>query len=162
MELTLTIDGGEIVSSWQQIIEALYRSFHKPTRIALELPAIQGKKGNPMSNYELNNDTFATVTIKTTNSAGVTEPYPPGDVFSVVSSDPAKLGVAIGTDKAGNPAVVITPLVQVAPGVTVTVTDSSGLSQYVQIVDVVMDTTDTNIVLDMAGAVLTPQPVPPS
>jgi hypothetical protein len=131
----------------------------RPTHIALELPRVT-KKGKVMPNYELANDEVSTITIKTTNSAGAVEPYPTGDVFSVTSSNPASLGVAIGADAAGNPAVVLTPLVQASPNITVTVSDSAGLIQAVQLVDIVQDVKDTNIILDVADAVLKSQPVP--
>ena len=113
-----------------------------------------------MPNFELMNDEVVTITIKTTNSAGVTEPVPAGDVFSVVSSNPASLGAAIGHDAAGNPAVVLTPLVKVSPGLTITVSDSAGLAVDAQIVDIVEDVTPTNIVLDLADATHVAQPVP--
>lgn len=113
-----------------------------------------------MANYELLNDQQVTVTIKTTDSSGKVEPYPPGDIFSVVSSNPASLGAAIGADAAGNPAVILTPLVQASPGLTFTVSDSAGLAVAIQAVDIVADTTDTNIVLDLADATHVSQPVP--
>ena len=113
-----------------------------------------------MPNYELPDDEVLTVTIKTTNSAGATEPVPAGDTFTVVSSNPASLQAAIGTDAAGNPAVVLTPLVQASPGLTITVSDSAGLAQAVQIIDIVADVTPRNVVLDFADAVAVPQAVP--
>lgn len=133
----------------------------RATRIALELPSV-ARKGVKMANYELLNDQIVTITIKTTNSAGTVEPYPPGDVFTVVSSNPASLGVAIGADAAGNPAVVLTPLVKDSPGLTFTVSDSAGLAVAIQAVDIVDDTSDTNIVLDLADAAHVSQPVPTS
>ncbi len=131
----------------------------KPKHIALELPAIT-KRGKPVSNYELPSDKVATISIKTTDAGGAVEPYPPGDVFSVTSSAPASLQAAIGADASGNPAVVLTPLVQASPNITIVVSDSAGLSQAQQIVDVVVDVTDTNIILDVADAVLASQPTP--
>ena len=113
-----------------------------------------------MPNYELMNDQVSTVTIKTTDSSGNTEAAPAGDVFSVVSSNPASLGAVIGTDASGAPAVVLTPLVQVSPGITVTVSDSAGLAQFVQIVDIVSDVAPTNVVLDIADAATVAQAVP--
>lgn len=113
-----------------------------------------------MPNYELPDDEVLTVTIKTTNTAGATEPVPAGDVFTVVSSNPASLGATIGTDAAGNPAVVLTPLVQASPGLTITVSDSSGLTQAVQIIDIVQDVTPKNVVLDFVDATSVPQAVP--
>lgn len=149
-----------VLTTWQEIVELLYLSFHRATKIALEIPTRRKKKGKIMANYELPNDEVDTITIKTQNSAGVTEPVPTGDVFSVTSDHPASLGTAIGTDAGGNPALVLTPLVQVSPGITVTVTDSAGLKMATLVVDIVMDVTPTNIVLDTADATHVSQPVP--
>lgn len=112
-----------------------------------------------MPNYELKDDTVATVPIQTTNSQGVVEPVPAGDVFTAVSSLPASLGVAIGSSPSG-PTLILTPLVQASPGITVTVSDSAGLAVATQLVDIVTDTTDTNIILDLSGATTASQPVP--
>jgi hypothetical protein len=128
------------------------------TRIAVELPMIRKKDGT-MANFEINDDWVVTATIKTTNSAGDTEPVPPGDVFSVSSSSPS-LGVAIGTDASGNPAVVMTPMVQASPAITVTVGDSAGLTAFSFVVDIVPDVTPTNIVVDLADATHITQPTP--
>jgi hypothetical protein len=79
----------------QQLVEVLYMFYHKPTVIGLELPTRRTKKGKLMPNYELPNDEIDTITIKTQNAAGTTEPVPTGDVFSVTSSKPASLGTAV-------------------------------------------------------------------
>lgn len=129
-----------------------------PTRIALKLPT-RTVKGIPMPNFELPNDEVVTITIETTNSAGVVEPYPAGDVFTAKSSSPS-LGAAVGVDAKGNPAVVLTPLVQSSPGIVVTVADSGGLSSTTLTVDIVPDVTDTNIVLDVADATHVAQAIP--
>lgn len=131
----------------------------KAVKIMLELPTIT-RKGIVMPNYELPNDEVATITIKTTDIAGDVEAVDPTDVFTVVSSNPASLGAAIGKDAAGNPAIVLTPLVQNSPGLTITVSDSKGLKQAVQIVDIVPDVTPTNVILDLADATQSPQAVP--
>lgn len=112
-----------------------------------------------MPNYELRDDTVATVPIQTTNSAGVVEPPPAGDTFTAMSSLPASLAVSIGSNAAG-PTLILTPLVQASPGITVTVSDSAGLTVATQLVDIVQDTTDTNILLDLADATTTHQAVP--
>lgn len=144
----------------EQFIEFLYRLFHEPTAIALEVPTRRTKRGKVMPNYELPNDEIDTITIKTQNAAGATEPIPSGDVFSVTSDHPASLGTAIGTDKGGNPALVLTPLVQASPGINVTVSDTAGLKVATLVVDIVQDVTPTNIVLDTADATHVSQPVP--
>jgi len=144
---------------WRLATWLFYSVVGHPTHIALSIPQVS-RKGQTMPNFEVMNDAVYTVTIKTTNSAGTVEPTPAGDVFTAVSSNPASLRVAVGTDAAGNPAVVMTPLVQASPGLTVTVSDSSGLAQFVQIVDIVADVADTNIILDVADATHVSQPVP--
>jgi hypothetical protein len=111
-------------------------------------------------NLELLNDQVLTIPILTTNSAGTVEPPPAGDTFSVISSAPASLGAAIGKTAAGNPAVVLTPLVQASPNITITVSDSAGLAQAIQICDIVVDANPTNVVLDTADATHVSQPVP--
>jgi hypothetical protein len=131
----------------------------KATKIVLALPTYT-RKGKPVPNFELPNDEVVTIPIQTTDSAGTVEPVPTGDVFTAVSSLPASLGVAIGATASGSPALVLTPLVQASPGITVTVSDSAGLVQAVQLVDIVPDVTDTNILLDVADATHVSQPVP--
>jgi hypothetical protein len=113
-----------------------------------------------MPNFELPNDEVVTIDIETTNSVGTVEAAPAGDVFTVVSSAPASLGAAIGVGTAGAPAIVLTPLVQVSPGITVTVSDSAGLAQVALTVDIVQDVTPTNLILDVADATHVSQPVP--
>jgi hypothetical protein len=130
----------------------------KPTKIVLCLPT-RTVKGIVMPNFELPNDEVVTISIETTNSNGAVEPVPAGDVFTAKSSS-ASLGVAVSADKNGNPTLVLTPLVQASPGISVTVTDSAGLAQATLVVDIVPDVTDTNIVLDVADATHTSQPVP--
>jgi hypothetical protein len=132
-----------------------------PTRLAFELPT-RTKNGQIMANFELPNDEILTITMKATNSAGAFEPIPSGDVFTVVSSDPASLNAVMGTDAAGNVAVVVNALKQAASNVTVTVTDSAGLTAATQIFDIVTDATPTALALDLVDATHVPQPVPAS
>jgi len=129
------------------------------THIALALPAMT-RKGKAVPNFELNDDAVYTVPILTTNSAGTVEPMPAGDVFTVVSSNPASLGMAIGATASGAPALILTPLVAASPNITGTVSDSAGLIVAVQLFDIVADVSDTNIVLDLADATHVAQPVP--
>lgn len=130
----------------------------KAVKIALEIPRLT-RRGIVMPNYELPNDEVATITIKTTDADGDVVPVSATDVFSVASSSPS-LGAVIGKDASGNPAVVLTPMVKVSPNITVTVTDSDGLVQAVQLVDIVADVKPANIVLDIADATQVSQPVP--
>ena len=138
----------------------LLRKGRRPARIALELPAIRDKKGTVMANFELKNDQVATVTLKTVNDQGAVEPYPAGAIFTAQSNDVASLGVAIGVDAGGNPAVILTPLVQASPNQSFTVNGNDGLASVTQIVDIVADNSPTNVILDLADATFASQPVP--
>jgi hypothetical protein len=130
----------------------------RATKIVLSLPIIH-RKGKLMANFELPNDEVVSIPISTADAAGTIEPSPPNDTFSAVSSNPASLGASVSV-VAGNPMLVLTPLVQVSPGITVTVSDSAGLAQAALVVDIVADTTDTTIVLNTAAATEVSQPVP--
>lgn len=113
-----------------------------------------------MANYELADDEVLTATILVRNAAGAVVAAPAGDVFSAVSSNPASLAATIGTDAHGAPALVATPLVQASPDITVTVSDSAGLTAFEQVFDIVQDVTPKAIGLDLADAALTPQAPP--
>lgn len=113
-----------------------------------------------MADFPLANDSIATIPIVTADAAGDFVSPPKGDTFSAVSSNPASLTAAIGTTATGGPAVVLTPLVQVSPGLTVTVTDSAGLMQFVLTVDIAADVAPKTIALDIAHATTVAQPVP--
>ena len=108
-----------------------------------------------MANFELANDEVATIPILTDDASGAAVPPPAGDVFSVVSSNPASLGAAVSGSS-----VVLTPLVQVSPGLSITVSDSAGLSSFTLGVDIVADTTPKAIVLNLAAVTETLQAVP--
>jgi hypothetical protein len=54
----------------------------------------------------------------------------------------------------------LTPLVQASPGLSITVSDSAGLSSFTQLVDIVQDATPKAIMLDVAAATEVSQPVP--
>ncbi len=134
----------------------------RPVKIALGLPRRVTKRGKVMANFELLNDEVVTIPILTDDAAGAAVPPPSGDVFTATSSNPTSLGVAIGATASGAPAVVLTPLVQVSPGLVVTVSDSKGLSSFALTVDIVADTTPKAIILDIADATEVSQPVPTS
>lgn len=72
----------------------------------------------------------------------------------------ATLAAAIGADAGGNPLLIVNALVPVGNGVTVTVSDSDGLTVVTQVFDIVMDETPENVVLNLAAATHTAQPVP--
>ena len=126
-----------------------------PVSIRLALPEIV-KKGKVMANFELANDEVATIPILVDDASGDPVAPPSGDTFSVVSSS-ASLGAAISADGKG---VVLTPLVKVSPGLSITVSDSAGLSAFTLGVDIVSDTTPKAITLDVANATEVSQPVP--
>lgn len=151
-------DAIEALLAAQRRLEELLCPRSYPTHIALGLPVVT-RKGIPM-NYELLNDAVATFPIVTTNAAGVAEPAPTGDVFTVVSSNPASLNAVIGQTASGAPAVVLNGLVQASPGLTATVSDSAGLQSFVLTVDIVADITPKNISLDVADVTIASQPVP--
>jgi hypothetical protein len=112
-----------------------------------------------MPNFELASDEVATATILVRDAGGDIVAAPAGDTFSVASSSPS-LGVAIGADVKGAPAVVMTPLVVASPGIQVTVSDSAGLAQFIQVVDIVADTKPVALGLDLANVSETSQPTP--
>lgn len=115
-----------------------------------------------MAGYPLKNDAVVTIGILATDDAHDVVPAPANDAFSVVSSDPAKLHAAIGTNAAGHPAVIINALVRAATGLSFKVSDTAGLAAITQEVDIVDDTTPKAVGLDLAGAASAPQPVPPA
>ena len=113
-----------------------------------------------MPNFELNNDDVYTIPIQTTNAGGVLEPAPAGDTFSVsANSNPAALAAQIVSIPSGA-ALQLTPLVQASPNISVTVSDSAGLVAATQVFDIIQDAAPKNIVLDLADATTTSQPVP--
>ncbi len=117
-----------------------------------------------MANFELPADEVAVVPILVDDAAGTPVPAPPGDVFSAVSSNPTGLAVAIDLVTlvpAGTPGLRLTPLVPLSTApVTVTVSDSAGLTTATMMVDIVADTTPKAITLDVAHAVMIPQAEP--
>jgi hypothetical protein len=135
--------------------------YRRATQITLGMPQITNSEGNViMANIELLNDTVATYPILTTDEDGVGVPAPTGDVFTVVSSNPASLGAAIGATAAGGPAVVLTPLVQQSPGLSITVSDSAGLTVFTDGVDIVSDLTPKAIGLDTTNVTTVAQAEP--
>src|SRR5208337_2235780 len=88
-------------------------AYPRAVRISLGLPT-RKKDGKVMANFELLNDEVVMIPILTDDASGDPVPAPSGDTFTVVSSNPASLGAAIGATAAGNPAVVLTPLVRVS------------------------------------------------
>lgn len=113
-----------------------------------------------MANYQLQNDWVAVIPIVAHDAAGDVVPAPAGDTFTVSADDAASLNVAIGTNSAGNPAVVLNALVPLASNVTCTLSDSAGLQVDVFGVDIVEDVTPTALGLDFTAIEHTMQPVP--
>src|SRR5271157_5708430 len=94
-----------IIRLANQLIEGSgYVAYAYPRAVSISLGLPTRKKdGKVMANFELLTD----------EASGDPVPAPAGDTFTVVSSNPASLGAAIGATAAGNPAVVLTPLVRV-------------------------------------------------
>lgn len=132
-----------------------------PTKIVLFLPTITRKGIVLMPVLNLLNDTIATLPIITEDSAGAAEPYPSGDTFSAVSSNPASLTASVVVVSPTQSNLVLTPLVQLSPGLTVTVTDTSGLPPEILTVNIVADTVDTQIALGTVAVVAQPVPAAP-
>jgi hypothetical protein len=149
------------VEFWSEVLAALERrAKQRPVRIDLALPEVKTKEGTKMANFELQDDKVYTIPILTRDAAGDVVAAPAGDTFSVVSSNPASLDATVGADANGAPAVVLTPMVQASPNLTVTVSDSAGLEVDTQGFDIVGDLTPKAIGLDLSGATTTDQPVP--
>jgi hypothetical protein len=113
-----------------------------------------------VANLQLKNDTIMTIGILVFDAIGNVGPAPAGDVFAVVSSNPASLNAVIGTTAAGAPAVVLNALVQVSPGLSIEISDSSGLTVFDEAVDIVEDFSPTATGLDLANAEISAQPIP--
>ena len=111
-----------------------------------------------MADFVINNDQIATAAIRVANSAGSIVPAPSSDVF-VAASSSTSLGVEIST-KNGNPVVVMTPMVQASPDITVTVNDSAGLKLDSFVVDIVPNPTPYGIQVDLANSTYVTQAVP--
>jgi hypothetical protein len=127
-----------------------------------------------MSNIELKNDQVSYIPIVTRDAAGDVVSAASGDVDSVVSSNPASLGMAIGAlptasgaYPAGAPALVLTPLVVESDSansggsISAQLTDTAGLPMTMAyLFDIVQDLSPTNVGLDTTVIETTPQPVP--
>ncbi len=153
----------ELLARLDKIILILAGQPGAPARIALALPIVT-RNGKIMANFELADNTVASIAIHAVDAAGGVVPAPAADVFSAVSSDSTKLTAVIGAmpsgPLAGAAAMILTPLVKLAKGLTVTVTDTAALTSEVLTVDIVGDLTPKAISLDVVDVVLTPQPVP--
>jgi hypothetical protein len=111
-----------------------------------------------MPNFTLKNNEVATIPIVVMLD-GKKEAYPPGDSFSAASSAPDSLGSAIGADKDGNPALLLTSKVANSPGIKVAIADTSGAKVADLTVNIIPDPAP-KIVLDVANATYAPQEVP--
>ena len=150
-------------------IALIAKSLSAPKAVSIRLAIpIRRKKGVIMANYPLNNDEVDTIPILTDDSAGQPVPPPAGDAFTVVSSLPQSLNAAIVALPSGSPAVALNALVAghvnpaspAVPDLFITVTDSSNLTQFVLVVDIVADTAPSEITLDLANVTKVSQPVP--
>jgi hypothetical protein len=109
-------------------------------------------------NFELPNDSVWTFPIVTMTALGTFEPVPAGDVPTVTSSNPVSMTAVASA--AAPWTCTVTPLVQLSPGLTVTVADSAGLAPNTYTIDIVADVTPTNVGLDMTAGTHVAQPVP--
>jgi hypothetical protein len=151
----------ETLARLDTIITFLQAS-QKPARIALGTPLILRNGKLTMANIQLANDEILIIPILTDNADGMPVPPPAGDTFSVSSSSPSLSAVIDTTTLVppGTPGVKINATVQVSPGLSFTVADSSGLMAFTQGVDIVADTTPKLITLDVAHEVVQSQAVP--
>lgn len=131
----------------------------RPVRLSLALPQIPGE--TDVANFQLKNDVVLTIAIQAKDANGVLAPLPPADTFTVVSSDPSSLNAVIGADASGNPAVVLNAAKQAASGISVTLSDSHGLTPFTLVVDVVSDVSvAVSLFLDPTTGTTTSQPPP--
>lgn len=161
LEIRIELRAPDVAHALMAIARALgHEKERHGIRLALEIPtSIRGD--GTMANYQLKNDSIDTITIKeVVDATGAPAPVSPGDVFTAASGDTAAVNAVIGTDAAGNPALVINALVQAASGITITVSDAMGAKAATLVVDVVADVVPVDIVLDVADATHAPQPVP--
>lgn len=159
----LTVEA-ETLSDLDSIVTFLQalQAKNRPVRISLGAPLKLTNGKLTVANIQLANDEVLIIPILTDDAAGVPVPPPAGDTFSVVSSSPSLMAVIDTTTlvPAGTPGVKINAAVQVSPGLSFTLSDSAGLTVFVQGVDIVMDTAPKMITLDTAHEVMQSQPVP--
>lgn len=156
--------------AWLKEIHLIYEVILYISRPAiqykLQMPTFTDLKGKPvMANFALPLDKIATFTITEKNTVtGALDPVDPADVFTAVSSDLTNLEASIGTDANSHPALVVKWLHTTDPllvGVTVTLSDSLGNLTDVEPFDMVQPAhIPDQTGIDVAGVVLTDQPVP--
>jgi ABC-type Fe3+-hydroxamate transport system substrate-binding protein len=112
-----------------------------------------------MASFELANDTIATFPIIATDAAGAVVPLPAGVTPTAVSSNPASLNVVVNTVSPGVFTVSMNAMVQLSPGLTVTIGDGT-LTTDVQGVDIVADVTPVAAALNLSAVTFAPQAVP--
>lgn len=117
-----------------------------------------------MANYPVLNTMVKTIPLQLENAYDTVVPMNFQDIFSVVSNNPTSLQATIGADQLGNPELVLTPMVQEAMGIVVTVSDLLKLADEILVVDIVASlTVPAKIGLNFAAATDTPknEPAPP-
>jgi hypothetical protein len=154
----LVIEGELDVGMGERIVASSVTTAH---HLVVDRPEVYDQQGNQiMANIQLLNDTVMTLRIVALDAEGTVVPAPAGDTFTVASSNPASLAAALGAMADGGPAVVLTPLVQVSPGLSFTVQDSSGLPLFTDGVDIVGDDGAKTIGVDLTATQITAQPAP--
>ncbi len=103
-----------------------------------------------MANFQVYNDKIWTLPIKCQNSSGVFVAFPSGSNLAAVSSNPASLGAVVTSTILGTN-LVLTPKVQVSPGLTVTITGVA-LAPINFMVDIVADPNLLSIAVDTTPA----------
>ncbi len=106
--------------------------------------------------FQLFNNKTWTFPLKCQNAAGVAQPFPTNP--SAESSNPASLSAAILGPSPGF-FLMLTPKVQVSPGLTVTVS-ATGMAPVVFAVDVAADPDMLSVAVDTANATTAVQNVP--
>ncbi len=109
-------------------------------------------------NFQVYNNKIWTFPLRCQNAAAVSQPFPAGSSFAVVSSNPASL-TAAATAVTGGYNLVLTPKVQASPGLTVTVT-TAGMAPAVFMVDIVADPNLLSVVVDTTAPTTTPLAIP--
>ena len=106
-----------------------------------------------------------TITLGVVNKAsGVVEPVPAGDVITAESPNPA-IEAVVGVDAAGAVALVVRALMLPDTGtasVVIPVKDSAGNVATELTVEYLVPPASGDLVLDMTGAAVTEQPMPPA
>lgn len=154
------------IDKFIELIESLFHHHPHPRRIVLQMPTLRNMSTGEsiMAAYSLKTNVVATFPITLANPAGGFDAAQPGDVFTVVSSDPTNLNAVVGADAtSGAPNVSVNWLHTTSPmltGVGISITDSAGnTADMAETFDMVPPAfVADQIGIDIANVVETPQP----